>query len=141
MGIEIANYKEFISGLDKKEQEIKDFFASIMRGTAYTVMDQAKANSSSSVDTGKLSQSIHVRETDSPFSYQVGTNLKYGAYVEFGTGRLVEVPPELKELAIEFKGKGIREVNLPARPYLYPALQYGRRYLIKQITANWKDLK
>ena len=74
-------------------------------------------------DTGNLMQSI--------FFERVGTNrvsifakAPYAPYVEFGTGRKVDLS-HLKALgfndsyAAQFKGKGIKEVILPARPFFF----------------------
>lgn len=51
----------------------------------------------------------------------VGFKVHYAPYVEFGTGGLVDVPNGLEEYALQFKGDGIRQVNLTPRPFLYPA--------------------
>ena len=64
----------------------------------------------------------------------------YSAYMEFGTGGLVEVPDELKEMALRFKGKGIREVNLMPQPLLYPALVKGRVDYLKALKQDLEDL-
>ena len=74
-------------------------------------------------DTGNLMQSI--------FFERVGKNrvsifakAPYAPYVEFGTGRKVDLS-HLKALgfndsyAAQFKGKGIKEVILPARPFFF----------------------
>ena len=50
---------------------------------------------------------------------EIGFTAHYAAYVEFGTGGMVDVPSGLEEYAIQFKGAGIRQVNLPARPFLF----------------------
>jgi hypothetical protein len=60
----------------------------------------------------------------------------YSAYIEFGTGRAVQVPTELKEIAILFKGKGVKEINLQPQPYLYPAFVKGRKKYLQDL----KDL-
>ena len=64
----------------------------------------------------------------------------YSAYVEFGTGRSVQVPTELKEMAIKFKGKGVKEINLQPQPYLYPAFVKGRTQYLKDLKKLLKDL-
>jgi phage gpG-like protein len=74
-------------------------------------------------DTGNLMQSI--------FFERVGTNkvsifakAPYAPYVEFGTGRKVDLS-HLKALgfndsyAAQFKGKGVKDVVLPARPFFF----------------------
>lgn len=53
---------------------------------------------------------------------------KYSPYVEFGTGRMVTLT-DMQQLGIpdsyaaQFKGKGIREVNLPARPFFFNSIR------------------
>jgi HK97 gp10 family phage protein len=64
----------------------------------------------------------------------------YSAYVEFGTGRSVKVPNELKEMAIKFKGKGVKEINIQPQPYLYPAFVKGRKQYLKDLKKLLKDL-
>lgn len=95
---------------------------------------------------GKLGQSIQsVKET--PLNWRIeagGVLAPYAPFVEFGTGGLVQVPNELKEMALQFKGKGIRQVNLPARPFLYPALLIGRNeYLdkLKKVLNKYGKVK
>ena len=71
---------------------------------------------------------------------RVYANAAYAAYVEFGTGALVDIPTELKEYAEQFRGKGIRQVNLPARPYFFPAVFKVRAELPKRFRAVAESL-
>ena len=75
------------------------------------------------VDTGVLRASISLKK-DQFLSYQLVAQKKYAAYVEFGTGQGFELPEyvEWQELAAKYKGKGARQVNLPARPYMRPSI-------------------
>ena len=58
----------------------------------------------------------------------VMSTAKYSPYVEFGTGRMVDLD-DMQQLGIpdsyaaQFKGKGIREVNLPARPFFFNSIR------------------
>lgn len=84
---------------------------------------------------GKLGQSIQAIK-DTPLNWKVeagGVIAPYAPFVEFGTGGLVNVPNELKDQAIKFKGKGIKQVNLRPRPYLYPALLQGRTEYLEKL--------
>ena len=72
-------------------------------------------------DQGALGASIKMVYNNKKLTGQVKVRSEYGAYVEFGTGRKVEVPGELSEYAMQFKGKTGRIINNIARPYLYPA--------------------
>lgn len=87
------------------------------------------------VDIGTLRHSIKITRAE-PLLKQVSATAEYAAYVEFGTGTKVNIPnaPEgLQQYAMQFKGKGIRQVNLPARPYFFPAWQQHTVGLIKRI--------
>ena len=84
---------------------------------------------------GKLGQSIQAVK-DTPLNWVIeagGVIAPYAPFVEFGTGGLVDVPNELKDQAIKFKGKGIKQVNLRPRPYLYPALLQGRTEYLEKL--------
>lgn len=95
---------------------------------------EKEAKSLAPTNFGKLGQSIQANK-QSQLSWAIeagGTLAPYAPFVEFGTGGLVVVPQELKEIAIKFKGRGVKKINLRARPYLYPALLKGRtEYLDK----------
>lgn len=94
-------------------------------------------------DTGKLAQSIKALEVDK-LKWKVLANATglapYAAYMEFGTGGLVEVPSELKEMAIKFKGKGVKRIDLRPQPYLYPALVKGRKQYVDDLEAELKAM-
>ena len=54
---------------------------------------------------GDLGRSITAHHTDSSkLTWKVLVGMYYGAFVEFGTGPKVDVPPELADVALEFKG-------------------------------------
>ena len=69
--------------------------------------------------------------------FKVTTNANnvssYAAYMEFGTGKKVKVPVEMKKIALKFKGAGVKEVNLQPQPFLYPAFVKGRIQYIKDL--------
>ena len=76
---------------------------------------------------GKLNQVVFAKE-------------KYSAYMEFGTGGLVEIPEELKKVASEFKGDGIKKINIQARPFLYPAFVKGRVQYLQDLKDKLNEL-
>lgn len=82
------------------------------------------------VDTGELQRSIRQGVENEGLVQTVGTNVEYSPYVEFGTGTEVDVPSGLEDYAIQFKGAGIKDVNLPARPYLF---NNARRNFIEMV--------
>jgi hypothetical protein len=63
----------------------------------------------------------------------VEAKAKYAAYIEFGTGGLVDVPVGYEDLAIRFKGKNIMKVNIRPQPYLVPSFETEKPKLIKRL--------
>lgn len=96
----------------------------------------ASAKRDTPVDTGKLRQSIKIDIEDEGFTAKVsagGAIAPYAPYVEFGTGGMVEIPEGWEEIAAQFKGKGIRQVNLPAQPYLTNNYEIEAKKLIEEL--------
>ena len=88
------------------------------------------------VDTGTLKNSIQstpIKATKNEITGGVEVGAEYSPYVEFGTGTRVKVPSELSAFASQYKGDGIKEVNLLARPFFYPAVYKQRQELPKNI--------
>ena len=94
---------------------------------------QRGAKKNSVVDTG-LNRSQVTRERDG-VDGRVDFHAHYAPYIEFGTGDLVSVPEELKDIAEQFRGRGVRKVNLPARPFLWPAFVEERPKHIARLEA------
>lgn len=130
--MEIKGVNTVIANLRKYGKEAQKDIEGVTELTARNIEKYAKQ--SAPADFGKLGQSIQAVK-ENPLNWKVeagGVIAPYAPFVEFGTGGLVEVPNELKEIAIKFKGKGIRQINLRPRPYLYPSLLRGRiEYLDK----------
>lgn len=69
----------------------------------------------------------------SGLNWEILNSQSYAPYVEFGTGTGVDVPSELRDYAIQFKGRGIRQVNLPARPFFFEPFMRRRKELVENI--------
>ena len=134
--------KSTIKGLDKVykkfaklSQESHKNVGLVTKANAMEIAADAVKNASTKGvwDLGDLAGSISYEKVDDTFNYKIFAREKYSAYMEFGTGGMVKVPSELKEIAIQFKGKGVKEINLPARPYLYPAFVKGRQQYLEDL--------
>ena len=130
-----------INGLKKLLRDVKKFGEDgkkmIARVTEASARDINKdATKNAPLDTGKLRQSIEAIKIDD-YNWKVQANAKgiapYAPFIEFGTGGLVEVPSELAEIAIQFKGDGLRKIDLKPQPYLYPAFVKNRKQYIKDL--------
>jgi len=140
-----------IEGLDKLIKDIQTFgedgeqmVAEITEGNAREI--EATAKQIAPYDLGTLRQeirsytSIESRGTFWKIEANANGRAPYSAYQEFGTGGLVDIPPELAEMAINFKGKGVKKINLPARPFLYPAFVIGREQYYQDLKDGLNDL-
>lgn len=102
-----------------------------------------RAKQSAAKDTGALRQSINSEASGK--GVDVFANANYAPYIEFGTGSQVSLA-DMKELGIpdsyaaQFKGKGIREVNLPARPFFFSSARVGFNNMLKRIDKKLKKL-
>jgi phage gpG-like protein len=96
-----------------------------LSATAKNAVDYAVQSANFRTGTGTLKGSITYNpKENNADSYDIGAPVNYAPYVEFGTGTGFVQPADqdITALAALFKGAGIREVNLPARPYLIPAV-------------------
>ena len=83
-------------------------------------------------DNSFLASSLDFKKI-SILNYKVfseGPGSSYAPYQEFGTGGLVRIPQGLEAEAAQYKGKGIRQINMRPQPFFFaPAF------------AEWNNLK
>mgnify|MGYP006163969183 CR=1 FL=1 len=103
-------------------------------------MDIARlAKQNAPVDKGTLKQSIKSERKGKTVEVIAGAN--YAPYVEFGTGGMVDLDDMLQlgipaSYAAQFKGKGIKEVNLPARPFFFSSARIGFKTLLNRLKGE-----
>ena len=78
--------------------------------------------------------------------YCVTVKKNYAPYVEFGTGSKVDLTDMLalgipSSYAAQFKGKGIKKINLPARPFLFNSARKGLQMLLLRLTKRIQKFK
>lgn len=126
-----------IKRLERVNPQAKRILVTEINSTAQDIRKDAviNINSKGIVDTGTLKNSAQVKKTASQANLdaEVGVYAKYAPFIEFGTGTFVDVPQGLEEYALQFKGKGIRQVNLPARPFFFPAVFKNRQKFIENV--------
>ena len=137
----IEGLDALIKRIGKLAPEIAKEVAMEVNASALAI--QSKARRDVVVDNGILRNSIQLKEinTGDKIMYTVGSRLRYAPYVEFGTGGTVNVPAGYEDFAIQFKGKGIRKINLRPRPYLIPAFESEIPILRKNIQNVIKNVK
>ena len=89
---------------------------------------------------GNHARMINAKAINRGYTARLNANADYAPYLEFGTGGLVDIPEGFEKLAATFKGKGIKRINLPARPHIIPAAYKARDFLSRQIEKKIKDL-
>lgn len=132
---------DLLKQLKGKEKDVMDMVRGEIEDALLSI--ESKAVSSVKVDTGTLKQSIQstpIKQTKTTVRGGVEVGADYAPYVEFGTGTSVKIPAELQKFAAEFKGKGIKQVNLPARPFFYPEFFRQRTELPKAIEKTLQTL-
>ena len=120
------------------EKEITEAVLVATRQTSYGAKQNAP------VDTSRLKNSI--RPFNKGMTGEIVVGASYGPYQEYGTGTKVRVPSELSAYAMQFKGAGVRQVNLRPQPYLYPAFFLNRDRFMKDMdrridkigNKNWR---
>ena len=132
------NTKKISNAFAKYGDEAVKEISNIIKITSQEVENTAKQLAP--VDDGTLRQSIRSEQQETPLDYKVTAYMPYSAYMEFGTGGLVDVPEGWGEMAMQFKGKGIRQINIMPRPFMYPAYLYGKSIFNKDIKEALKYL-
>ena len=89
------------------------------------------------VDFGVL-RAGNTFDNSKPLNKVLENKVKYAPYQEFGTGAYVFIGetwmnPELLAIAANFKGKGIKKVNIMPRPFFYNSFYEEVPKLIKAI--------
>ena len=120
------------------QKETEEAILVATRQTSYGAKQNAP------VDRDGLKASI--RPYNKGMTGEVVVGASYGPYQEYGTGTRVKVPSELSAYAMQFKGAGVRQVNLRAQPYLYPAFFINRDRFMKDMdrrieriaNRNWR---
>ena len=144
VSFKIEGLDALIKRLGKLPIEIEKEVAEEVNASALSIQNKAKKSvAANSTDNGTLLGSIQLVSVlkDKRILYTVGSRLKYAPYVEFGTGGTVNVPAGYEDFAIQFKGKGIRKINLRPRPYLIPAFESEIPILRKNIQHVIKNVK
>jgi len=130
-----------LSQLNKKLDNLRAFdkktLSNELGRSAMDIVRMAKQNAP--VDKGTLKQSIKSERKGKTVEVIAGAN--YAPYVEFGTGGMVDLDDMLQlgippSYAAQLKDKGIKEVNLPARPFFYNAARIGLKNLLVRLKGE-----
>jgi len=102
-----------------------------------------KSKMTAPVDTGNLKRLISAQKVAK--GVEIFSKAPYSPYMEFGTGRYVDVS-DLKDLgfpgsyAKQFKCKGIKSVNIQPQPYFFSGISEALEVGKKKIKDKLKKL-
>lgn len=131
--IKVKGLKEVIQDLKDDVSGKKEMIDGVLEFGTQAIISEAKQRSV--VNYGRMKGSeTPVKKGN--FQYEIVVQANYAPYIEFGTGNLFVPLPEQEwnDIAAQFKGKGVRQVNLPPRPFLRPAV-------IRQTPLILQDIK
>lgn len=114
-----------LRGQDKVNRLLSSFLSEVEGGSKEATESSGRnilsgAKRDAPVDTGELRDSGYYEPTNKGFGAKIGFRALHAPYLEFGTGGYVDVPEGFADYAIQFKGAGIRKVNILPQPYLIP---------------------
>lgn len=148
-----------VQGLDKLLKQLDQFGAegqrlgvAVTNLTAENIVNKAKLLSPVNKEIGvggQLRRSNSYTKAKVPQNTAiVFNNAPYAAYQNFGTGGLVDIPKGFEEIAAQFRGKGVKQVNIPATgflttPYIQEAAEYPKRLenAFKKLTRDFNNKK
>lgn len=144
----VKGLKDLLKKLDDMPDEVRMQVDDVVYANALEIERNAKRRAP--FKDGKLRQSIAaVKDIEDArkkvIGYKVVANATglapYAPYMEFGTGGLVDVPEALQDIAIQFKGAGVKQINIRPRPYLYPSFVQQIQTYISDLEDVLNDLK
>jgi phage gpG-like protein len=145
IGAEISGVENLISDFKGYEKEAVKAIDMAVKETAANIESDAKKRlrgmfgSAKHWITGRLAASIYNRKVKD-MEKVVGTDVEYAPYIEFGTGDMVfenfDFDKEAKGVAADFKGKGIRKVNIKGDSFLNWAAVNQQEKLVDRIESN-----
>jgi HK97 gp10 family phage protein len=146
MNVNIKIDQSDLSKLKRKLDNLRTFeskkLSNELGRTGFDIVKLAKKSAKvGKVHGGTLRQSIGLQKSGK--SITVFANAHYAPYVEFGTGGMVDLD-DMKKLGIpesyaqQFKGKGLRDVNLPARPFFFSSARVGFKNLLNRLNGEIK---
>ena len=139
IGLSLKGMDKLQKAIDSKNKALITGIDNEMKATVVEI--NSKQVSRAPIDTGKLRQSIDWKK-EANLNYTLltqGMGAKYAPYVEFGTGGMVEIPKGLESEAAQFKGRGIRKVNMKAQPFFFSPFFEEKNNLLTKLNFQATD--
>lgn len=129
--MKITGLNETIRELNKFKQQGIEAIKANIEASGYIMQNDAMQRVP--VDLGQLKNSIRIDFKDNGLTVVMVATAPYAAYQEFGTGGRVSIPKGMEELARQFKGRGLRNVNLAPQPFMFPTWDRERKQFVTRL--------
>ncbi|MBE9598743.1 HK97 gp10 family phage protein [Pedobacter sp. MC2016-24] len=123
--VRVNGLDESLARLSRLTTQNEDKVKTAIAETAINVERKAKENLAATPfkdSSGGIAQSGYILYRGDRMGAEVGFNMHYAPYIEYGTGSNVDVPPGFEDYAWQFKGDDKRQVNIKPMPYFHPAI-------------------
>ena len=129
-GINLTGIKEVENALKTMDKHLRQDVGDEINASALNIQSSAKRLAP--VDLGFLRNNIALNPIND-LTFEVEAKAKYSAYIEFGTGGQVSIPAGYEDLAMMFKGRGLRTINIRPQPFLIPSYETEKPKLIQRL--------
>ena len=134
---EKARFRTWLNGLSQENQTQCQMIAKdTLHGIRHKAMLLAPANKKIGHGAILKNKFVVVINTDG-LGGRVYNNQKYAPYQEWGTGKFVKVPAFVKTMfgvnSMDWKGQGLRNVNLKPHPYFFEPARVGVNEMVVKI--------
>jgi len=133
---EIKGLKELQAKINKMPKALVEEIDGELESSCQNIVLRAKQDTR--VGKGGIRQGIAF--AGSNMNYTIVSTKNYSAYHDFGTGNQVQIPAEVSSYASQFKGRGIRKVNIKPKPFFFSNFFLERPKLLKNISNIIKRL-
>lgn len=119
ISLSLQGIKGLQAAINRKEKALTQGIDMEMQATAMDINAQQMARVP--VDKGFLKSSLKFNK-NAVLNYEIvsaGAGSSYAPYIEFGTGGMVDIPKGLADEASQYKGRGVRKVNMRAQPFFF----------------------
>lgn len=113
--------------------------------SAYRIDANAKARlQRRTTNFGFLAANMRVEKLQKDgLVWDIASTANYSAYVEFGTGRLVDLKDLVRagfpeSFALQFKGKGVKKINLPPQKFFFGTIANEQPKLLSRLRETLK---
>ena len=128
--VNLNGLKDIQDSLKAIDGKLRQDVGDEINASALSIQNSAKRLAP--VDLGFLRNNIALVPIGD-LTFAVEARAKYSPYIEFGTGGEVNVPAGYEDLAILFKGKGIKKINIRPQPFLIPSYETEKPKLIERL--------